>query len=123
MVPRARLASLGFYARLAQLEGEYPVTHVAVTTAANAYRRDGHTRQSTARAYTLEEVRAIELAATQHRDPLVRVTLRNELRKVFAGEDQGNRGDKHAIGWRHAVGSPIARCLPRAVPLGGGHPG
>ena len=32
----------------------------------------------------MEEVRAIEQTATQHWGPLVRVTLRSELRKVFA---------------------------------------
>ena len=84
-VPRSRLHSLAFFARFAGIEEHLPTDDVAVTTVADSYFRDNKKQQVKARPYTVREVQLIEKAAKEHQSTLVRIALRNELRKLYGG--------------------------------------
>ena len=81
--PQTKLRSLAFFARLAGAEAWLPAKNIAVATPAAAYRRENAVPRRPALPYTVEQVRAIEAAATTQPCALVRVTLRNELRKIY----------------------------------------
>ena len=69
--------------------------------------RKGRTRQRVVRAYKVAEVRAIETAATRHPSVLVRIALRNELRKIFAALRNDDSVWDKPVNWTTAGNFPV----------------
>ena len=83
-MPASRLASLKFLNRAAGLQPPLPADEVSVSHLALSHRREAPARERQPQIYTVAQVRAMERAATELPDPLHRIALRTELRKVYA---------------------------------------
>ena len=137
-VPKSRLASLAFLNKVAGLRPVLPVDDIAVTAVASAHRRDGPRTRRGARAYTVDQVRIIEAAATSPTSALSRVVLRTELRKIFAalrnddaiwdtpqqwrfagGEEGFMYGESYKTKSTEATSTRLASCMPWVAPARG----
>ncbi|CAK0885053.1 unnamed protein product [Prorocentrum cordatum] len=83
-MPAARLQSLRFLNRAAGLAPPLPAGEVCVQHLALAHAREAPASARLPAIYTADQVRRLERAATTLRNPLYRVVVRTELRKLFA---------------------------------------
>jgi len=83
-MPAARLESLRFLNRAAGLAPPLPAGEVCVRHLALAHRREAPGSARLPKIYTADQIRKLERAATALRNPLDRVVIRTELRKLFA---------------------------------------
>lgn len=83
-VPTAKLASLAFLNRFADLQHKLPTDSLAVQTMAQSHQRDGPRILRESHIYTVDEVRRVERAAAYSDSIMTRIVLAAELRKLYA---------------------------------------